>query len=1495
MMEKKKYDGLEIAIIGISGQFPESKNHIAYWDNLVAGKDLIKTFSEAELLERGHAAEEINNESYVRSEGILADKDCFDHNFFNYTPEEARLMDPQLRLFHENCWKALEDSGYAAATEEKKIGLFAGASGNNNWKIHAYSQSKKTSVDPFYLNLISSPNSVCSLVSFKLNLRGPAVFVDTACSTSLSAIHLACRSLLTRETELALAGGVSLNTKRKKGYLYQEGSVTSKDGRSYTFDARANGTSVGEGLGVVVLRRLSEAIKEGDHIYAIIKASAMNNDGNGKVGFTAPSVSGQAACIRTAMKLGGVAPKSIGYIEAHGTATPLGDPIEIRALNEAFGVGGAEKYCRIGSVKTNIGHLDTAAGVAGFIKTALSLKYKKLPPSINYLTPNPFVDFDQGPFFVNTALTEWLPSGDFPLRAGISSFGIGGTNVHLILEEAPPLPGPGPKKPVNLLVLSARSAAALKGQVEELKAFLLRNPELNTEDMAYSYMVGRKQFNYRKSLNYSSIADVLQGLNNEVPISRVSAKKKQLVFMFPGQGTQYQMMGKELYDHVPFFKEQMEQGFLLFEKMTGNSCRQVIFEEGSQDNLIHDTRFTQPLIFILQHALAQLLLSYGLKPTQMIGHSLGEYTAACISGIFSFEDGLHLIIKRSELMSSMPSGSMLSVGISRKQAMDYLGGELSLAAVNAPGQVVFSGTTEAIEALKARFTAEDISCSLLHTSHAFHSAMQEPILEEFSKHLGKMKFGKMNIPFISNLTGKEISAAEACSIGYWGRHLRETVNFSEGIQPLLNEQENVFLEVGTGHTLSALLKQHPSSGFKFTTLSTLSPAKRRESDLKNFTVVLGRLWELGVPVALEKLYLDEKRQRIPLPTYSFEQLRFTAEVEAIENLNGTYAEEGKPDLRNWVFYPSWKQTGNFANLKKEVQRRHVLLFSGQDAFATSLKEQLEQAGHQVISVTAGNEYLEKTAHELTIDPAIPGHYEHLYKLMRTDAAITDVIYGWGLDVNQERLRTSGQGRVLDLVYFGLVRLLNAFPVSAFKDAVLTVVSDSLYKITGNENLSYVQSLSLGLVNTIQQEYGISCRNIDLNLAEGGVATVAAGLLDEVLKGNTENRTVGIRYGQKWLRDFQRNEQSLGDGLNIIQHQGVYLITGGLGNVGFILSKYLLTRYDVKLVLIGRTALNASLVVGSEHSVHKPERLNYLQTLSPNVEYHSVDISDENEFLNLISTLNSRIGKINGVIHTAGELQGKHFQFIENIRPENTMEIFSAKVKGIENLYHAFKDQALDFVWITSSISTVLGGLGYSAYASANLYMEHFLASKYDHLPNWKIMSLSGIAFFGKDIRKEEEGIRTALKPEELIQLFQWNLTVEGQPVIFESLRNLNGQIRKVYLEKKAFADPDLNEPLKGERPELSTQMIIADTLTEKKLLFIFENLFAYGNLGIEDDFFELGGDSLKAMSLLKRLKQEFEAELSLKDIFSMKTIKNIAELIDQLTPSVEKPKNVIII
>ncbi|HTI09013.1 MAG TPA: type I polyketide synthase, partial [Puia sp.] len=514
MANGNQYNGLEIAIIGISAQFPGAGDYRQYWLNLREGRESLTFFTDEELRSRGVPDALLQDGSYVRSGGgILQNKDCFDHGFFGYSPEEAALMDPQIRFLHQHCWGALEDAGYASGIEKKKIGLFAGASVNSMWQIYAHSKSANTAVDSLYLKMITHPNFIATLVSYKLNLRGPSLYVDSACSTSLMAVHLACRSLLTRECSMALAGGVSIQTVIRRGYIYQEGQVSSNDGHCRAFDAAASGTAAGEGAGIVVLKRLSEAISDKDHIYAVIKATAINNDGSQKAGYTTPSVKGQVDCILTAQKLANVPPRSISYVETHGTGTRLGDPVEIRALNEAFATGGGEKFCAIGSVKTNIGHLDTAAGVAGLIKTALCLQHRQLPPSLNFREPNPEIDFSAGPFYVNTTLQEWQHKGDVPLRAGVSSFGIGGTNAHAILEAAPERQATDAGRPYKLLTVSAKTAQSVQRYLDSLTDFL-SGQDPNLADLCYTLQTGRKEFGYRQSLTFKDRDELLHLLRS---------------------------------------------------------------------------------------------------------------------------------------------------------------------------------------------------------------------------------------------------------------------------------------------------------------------------------------------------------------------------------------------------------------------------------------------------------------------------------------------------------------------------------------------------------------------------------------------------------------------------------------------------------------------------------------------------------------------------------------------------------------------------------------------------------------------------------------------------------------------------------------------------------------------------------------------------------------------------------------------------------------------
>ncbi|MCW3466343.1 type I polyketide synthase [Chitinophaga nivalis] len=883
MKNNQKYTGLEIAIIGVACRLPGAGNWREYWNNLVNGTSSIQVLTDQELLAAGVDEKTIRQPNFVKAKASLKGKELFDAAFFDYLPGEARLMNPVHRIFHECVWEALEDAGYNPEQMNELISLYAGAGDDLNWRISALQQNQQQDIDNFTLDLISSKEHLTTLISYKLNLKGPSLFVNTACSTSLTAVNMACKSLLLGEANMALAGGVTIGTQQRDGYLHQEGMIFSSDGHCRAFDKDASGTVNSEGAGVVLLKRLSDALNDGDQIYAVIKGTALNNDGNRKVGYTAPSVEGQAACIRTAHKFARVEPDSISYIETHGTGTRLGDPIEIEALNIAFNRNKAHR-CAIGSVKSNIGHSDNTAGIAGLIKAALSLKYKTIPPSLDYKTPNPGIDFENGPFYVNTSLQSWERSGDAPLRAGVSSFGIGGTNAHAILEEAPEADPGDAGRPYKLLTLSARTEAALGRYADLLKNFLQQEPATDPANLAYTLQAGRKHFTYRKAVLYKDTEELLALLESGKLKEQVTKSKDNanaVVFLFSGQGSQYAGMGKDLYEAEPVFREYLDKGFAIVQTLTGEDFKNIVFNDTT--GRINETKFAQPVIFLLEYALAQLLLSWGIVPQQMIGHSIGEYVAACISGIFSFEDALKIVVQRGALMNSLPGGTMLSVPLKEEEARIYLDENIFLAAVNGPEQVVFSGETPAIEALKARLDEADISHITLHTSHAFHSGMQDPILEAFREVLASVTFGKMQLPFISNLTGKEITAAEATTPAYWVRHLRETVRFSDGVKTLLALKEDwTFLEVGAGQSLVALLKQQPAR-VRPVAFNLLRPAKEKENDLKYLTVRIGQLWQQGLTFDWKGYYRFEKRNRISLPTYAFEKVSYPAEVNPFDN------------------------------------------------------------------------------------------------------------------------------------------------------------------------------------------------------------------------------------------------------------------------------------------------------------------------------------------------------------------------------------------------------------------------------------------------------------------------------------------------------------------------------------------------------------------------------------------------------------------------------------
>ncbi|MCE5167977.1 HAD-IIIC family phosphatase [Paenibacillus profundus] len=884
----REYTGSEIAVIGMSGRFPGAKNLREYWDNLRTGKESISFFSDEELLEAGIDAEVLRHPNYVKAKGMLDDIEYFDPEFFDYTPREAEVMDPQFRLLHECSWEALEQAGYDPKAYKGAIGLYTGAAFNSHWFMRAFkglgTAEESATLETAMLNL---RDYMATLVSYKLNLKGPSFTVQTACSTSLVAVHLACQGLLSGECSMALAGGVSIQLPKKTGYFYQEGMINSPDGHCRAFDEQAAGTVFGDGAGIVVLKPLEDALADGDHIYAVIKGSAINNDGNRKVGYTAPSTSGQVSVIRAAHHVSEVEPESISYIEAHGTGTTLGDPIEIEALKTAFQTE-KKRYCGIGTAKSNIGHLNNAAGVAGFIKTVLALAHKQLPPTLHFERPNPKIDFENSPFYVNDQLSDWK-NDHYPLRAGVSSFGIGGTNAHVVLEEAPPAAASSPGRTAQLIAMSAKTEASLHRLTERMARHLQEHPDVSLADMAYTLQVGRASFLHRRTLVCSSAEEAAGQLaqpdSTDVQSGIAVADDKPVVFMFSGQGSQYVGMGRELYEREPVFRDEANRCFEQMPGEIGQEVKRVLYPSAEEPEaagaLINRTDIAQPIIFTVEYALAKLMMKWGLNPQAMIGHSIGEYVAACIAGVFSLEDAIRLVTLRGQLMQSLPGGDMLSVPLTEEELLPLLSGDLSLAAANAPAMAVVSGPHDAVEALAASLEERGLNCRRLHTSHAFHSAMMEPMLEEYEREVGKLVLNPPHTPIISNVTGTWIRDEEAVSPAYWVRHLRSTVRFADGLTTLFAELDAAFVEIGGGNALTTFARCHTEAKGDRVFVNLMRHPQQSMSDVTHLLQQVGRLWNAGVKFDWTRFYGEEKRNRIPLPTYSFDRRRFWIDEEGI--------------------------------------------------------------------------------------------------------------------------------------------------------------------------------------------------------------------------------------------------------------------------------------------------------------------------------------------------------------------------------------------------------------------------------------------------------------------------------------------------------------------------------------------------------------------------------------------------------------------------------------
>jgi acyl transferase domain-containing protein len=887
-----------VAIIGMAGRFPGAQNVREFWQNLLAGKETISFFEPGELEAAPNEPAGIRNDPhYVRARGVLDGAETFDAAFFGINPREAELMDPQHRVFLETAWEAFEDAGYDPLAYTGPVGVFAGMA--NNTYFPAVIAPRRGGENPAFAlqtMLGNEKDYLATRTSYKLNLRGPSLNIQTACSTSLVAVAQAYQSLQGYQCDMAIAGGISITAPQKRGYLYHEGAIVSPDGHCRAFDAQAGGTVFSNGTGVVLLKRLSDAVADHDHICAVIKGVGVNNDGSARVSFAAPSVDGQAEAIAMAQALAGVDANSISYVETHGTGTALGDPVEIAGLTQAFRLGTERnQFCAIGSVKSNIGHLDAAAGIAGLIKTSLALQNAKIPGSVHYTQPNPKINFAETPFYVNAKLADW-PAGTTPRRAGVSSFGSGGTNAHVVMEEAPERQASGPARAEQLFLISTRSQTALDQAAHNLAAHLASSDSaLNLADAAFTLQIGRRHFPHRRATVARTAAEAAEALLSGDP-KRVWSRKCEhadapVMFLFPGQGAQQVNMGRGLYENEPIFAAQVDECAEVLRPLLGLDLRTLLYPQAGHEEeasrQLKETFITQPALFVVEYALAQLWMQWGVAPKAMIGHSLGEYVAACVAGVFSRNVALRILSARARMMQDLPAGAMLAVRLPEADVFTLLGEKLSVAALNSPGMTVVSGPFDAIDALTSTLEEKKVMFRRLATSHAFHSSMLDPMLSGFGEVVRSVQMHPPQVPFVSSLTGTWITDEQATSPDYWVQQVRRAVRFSSGLAELLQDPANILVEVGPGQTLSTLARQHPA---KHATQEIVASLKSEESikqdlppqDTRSMLEAAGRIWTAGGSVDWIGFHGNEPRYKVSLPTYPFERQRYWIDTPPTE-------------------------------------------------------------------------------------------------------------------------------------------------------------------------------------------------------------------------------------------------------------------------------------------------------------------------------------------------------------------------------------------------------------------------------------------------------------------------------------------------------------------------------------------------------------------------------------------------------------------------------------
>ncbi len=1330
----------DIAVVGMAGRFPGARNIAQYWHNLREGVESLTTFTDDELLAAGVSPTLLSNPNYVKRGAVLPDMEMFDAPFFGFSPREAAIMDPQHRHFLECAWEALENAGHVPSRFAGAIGVFGGSGHNAYMPYNLLTNPKLMQAVGFFLvrHTGNDKDFLTTRVSYLLNLKGPSVNVQTACSTSLVAIHTGVQSLLNRECDMVLAGGVTIELPHRHGYVYHEGEILSPDGHCHAFDADSKGTVFGSAVGVVVLRRLADAINDGDHIHAVIKGSAINNDGSGKMGYLAPSVDGQAQAIAEALALANVSPETISYVETHGTGTPVGDPIEIAALSQAFRQGtDAKGFCGVGSVKSNIGHTDTAAGVASFIKVALAMQHRELPASLHFKSPNPACEFERSPFYVNASLKPWTPPSGQPRRAGVSSLGVGGTNAHIVLEEAPARERSGPSREHQVLLLSAKTATALDANTAALATHFTEYPDTSLADAAYTLQVGRESMTRRRVLVSSSVQDAANALAHPDPKRLITETApdggRTVAFMFAGGGAQYPTMGAGLYASESVFRHAVDECLALLARHEQADFKSLLFPPAGQEKaaaqLLERPSMALPCLLTVQYAQAKLWMSWGLQPTAMIGHSMGEYTAAHLAGVFSLEDALRLVALRGRLFETLPEGGMLSVPLPEAELLALMGPELSIAALNGPQLSVASGPVAAIDALQQQLAGQEIDAARVRISVAAHSSMLEPILQEFGAFFQRIAMKPPTLPIISNVTGTWMTAQQATDPQYWVQHLRRTVRFADGLQVLLEDKSRVLLEVGPGRTLASLSRQHPARAADQPVLNSLRHPDEDVADQAFVLGVLGRLWAVGAPVDWDLVRGQEKRLRVPLPTYCFDHQRHWVEPGQSLTLAPEPTLDKRSDLADWFYQPIWQQRelpsvvtpAEPAAADGDAPTPSTCVLADDSPLSTRLIQRLRQGGAHVSVVRAGKTYLRK-GDEFTLNPAQPDHYDRLVATLSTEGHAPQTVYHlWTLTGNKPI--DPGLRGIDELRRLGFDSLLHLAQAVGHEDLSepmhWCVVTDHLQRVAGETHLQPAKATVLGPCKVIPREFtNIRCHSVDVLLPpEGSVRErqLIECLLNEC-HAPAEEDVVAYRGMARWVQSYAPSPLAAPSIQAGLRAGGVYLITGGLGGVGLALAEHLASTLKAKLILVGRSPLPerkdwVTCLQSTDPHNATAKRIRQIMALEAHgaeVMVVAADVTNLNAMKTLLKQARARFGALQGVFHTAGVLNDGVIQLKDDA---TVSAVWAPKVQGTVVLEAAFQavqaDAPLDFMVLFSSISSFAGLAGQVDYASANAFLDAY--------------------------------------------------------------------------------------------------------------------------------------------------------------------------------------------